>query len=264
MFVIAFRHVDWLVCSWVALEKERENMKTKNSCANLFSMTVWLFILLAACSNRTPKFINHVPPSLTVSSEVFNDIEALAAFGCDEIQASSNLIGGLSPSYPIAICVIGYIPGEGAEELRAEIESEQFFYYTGGLFGNYIRYIIYQNGEFVLLKTEEDFRKVFAPIESSEEALSYVLAVRNLMALYGLQYDPAYQYEVAVVEDSYVTPESGGAGGYRVHLFYDQVFGCGPHWTSEVDVRVSVEGNLEETASQPIFRDPNLDELCVD
>lgn len=223
-------------------------------------MAIWLFILLAACTG-TPQFINHEPPSLTVSSDAFNDAETLAPLGCDEVQAPSSLVGGLNPAYPIALCIIRYIPGEGSEELRDETESGQFFYYTGGLLGNYVGYIIHQNGEFVLLKTEEDFRKVFAPIESSEEALSYVLAVRNLMAYYGLKYDPGYEYEVGVVEDTYVTPEPGG---YLVHLFYDQVFGCGPHWTSAVDMRVSAEGNVEEAASQPIFRDPNLDELCVD
>jgi hypothetical protein len=239
-------------------------MKTKKSFSYLFSMSVWIFILLAACTHQglgTPQFIHHAPPSLTVSLEAFNDDETLADLGCNEVQAPSSLIGGLNPAYPIAICVLRYIPGEGSEELTDEIESGQFLYYTGGLLGNYIRYIIYQNGEFVLLKTEADFRQVFAPIESPEEALSYVLAVRNLMALYGLEYDPAYEYEVDVVEDTYVTPE---AGGYLVHLFYDQVFGCGPHWTSAVDMRVSVDGNVEEAASQPIFRDPNLDELCVD
>ena len=236
-------------------------MKTKIGFSNLLAMAAWLFILLAACSNRTPQFINHAAPTLTASSGAFNDAETLAAFGCDEIQAPSSLVGGLDPSYPIALCVIRYIPGEGSEQLRAEIESGQFLYYTGGLLGNYVRYLIHQNGEFVLLKTEEDFRQVFAPIESPEEALSYVLAVRNLMAYYGLKYDPAYEYEVDVVEDTSVTPEPGG---YLVHLFYDQVFGCGPHWTSEVDMRVSVEGNVEEAASQPIFRDPSLDELCVD
>jgi hypothetical protein len=223
-------------------------------------MSVWLFIFLTACKGE-PKFINHPPPNLTVPSDAFNGGETIAALGCNEIQVPSSLIGGLNPSYPIAICAIRYIPGEGSEELGAEIESGQFFYYTGGLFGNYVRYIIQRDGEFVLLKTEEDFRKVFAPIESPDEALSYVLAVRNLSANYGLQYTPGYEYEVDTVEDTHVTPE---AGGYLVHLFHDQVFGCGPHWTSEVDVRVSTDGNLEEAASQAIFRDPNMDELCVD
>jgi hypothetical protein len=231
-------------------------VKTKNR----LWLAVCVFVFLTACKGE-PEFINHPPPGLAVSFEAFDDVEALAAFGCDEIQAPSSLIGGLNPSYPIALCAIRYAPGEGSEELRSEIESGQFFYYTGGLFGSYVRYIIHRDSEFVLLKTEADFRSVFAPIESAEEALSYVLALRNLMAYYGLQYVPGHEYEVDTIEDTYVTPQ---ADGYLVHVFHDQAFGCGPHWTSEVDVLVSVEGNLSETVSQPLFRDPNMDELCVD
>lgn len=231
-------------------------MKTKT---NLW-LAIWLLISLPACQ-RKPEFINHPPPDLTVSMDVFSDDTLLANFGCNEIQAPPSLVGGLNPSYPIAICAIQYIPGEGTEELAAEIESGQFFYYTGGLFGIYIRYIVYQNGEFVLLKTEEDFRKLFAPIESADEALSYVLAIKNLSANYGLQYVPGYKYEVDTIEDTYVTPD---ADGYLVHLFYDQTFGCGPHWISDVDVYVSVGGNIEERDSRAIFRDPNLDEVCID
>jgi hypothetical protein len=231
-------------------------MKTKTT----LWLAIWLLISLSACQSK-PEFINHPPPKLAISMDVFTDDTLLANFGCNEIQAPSSLIGGLDPSYPIAICAMKYIPGEGTEELAAEIESGQFFYYTGGLFGSYVRYIIYQNGEYVLLKAEEDFRKVFAPIESSDEALSYVLAVKNLSAAYGIQYDPAYAYEVDTIEDTYVIPDGDG---YLVHLFHDQTFGCGPHWTSEVDVHVSVEGSIEERNGRNIFRDPDLDELCVD
>ena len=63
------------------------------------------------------------------------------------------------------------------------------------------------------------------------------------------------------IEDKYVTTE---ADGYLVHLFYDSVFGCGPHWTSAIDVHVSTDGSMEELSSTPLLRDPNLDELCVD
>jgi len=231
-------------------------MKTKT---NLWQ-AIWLLIFLSACQSK-PEFINHAPPNLAVSMDVFSDDTLLAKFGCNEIQAPSNLIGGLEPSYPIAICAFQYIPGEGTEELEAVIDSGQFFYYTGGLFGSYVRYIVYQDGEFVLLKTEEDLQKLFAPIESPDEALSYVLAVKNLLANYGIQYDPAYEYEVDTIEDTYVTPD---ADGYLVHLFHDQAFGCGPHWTSDVDVHVSVEGNIKERSSRQIFRDPDLDDVCFD
>ena len=223
-------------------------------------LAIYLLISLSACQNK-PEFINHPPPTLAVSMDVFSDATLFAKFGCDEIQAPSSLIGGLDPPNPIAICAMKYIPGEGREEFAAEIESGQFLYYTGGLFGSYVRYITYQNGEFIILKTEEDFRKLFAPVESPEEALSYVLAVKNLSAYYGLQYDPAYEYEVDTIEDTYIIPDGDG---YLVHVFHDQPFGCGPHWTSEVDVHVSVEGNIEQRSARQIFRDPKLDELCVD
>lgn len=231
-------------------------MKTRT---NLW-LAIWLLISLSACQTK-PEFINHVPPNLAVSMDVFSDDTLLASFGCQDIQAPSSLIGGLEPSYPIAICAIQYIPGEATEELEAIIDSGQFFYYTGGLFGSYVRYIVYQNGEFVLLKTEEDLRKLFAPIESADESLSYVLAAKNLSAYYGLQYDSAYEYEVDTIEDTSVTPDTDG---YLVHLFHDQTFGCGPHWVSEVTVHVSIEGDIDERSSRPIFRNPDLDELCVD
>src|SRR5215510_9016301 len=121
-------------------EKRRGNMKTKNR----FWMAVWLFIFLTACKGK-PEFINHEQPNLTVSSDAFNDVETVAALGCHEISAPSDLIGGLNPSYPIAICLVQYIPGEGSEELKSEIDSGQFFYYTGGLGGSYLRYIIQQD-----------------------------------------------------------------------------------------------------------------------
>jgi hypothetical protein len=232
-------------------------MKTK---INIL-LVIWALASLTSCKGQ-PEIINHPPPNLTAPSmDVFSNELLPVDFGCTEIQAPSSLVGGLTPSYPIAVCSIQYPSGEGTEELTTEIESGQYFYYTGGLFGTFVRYIVYQNGEFVLLKTEDEFRKVFAPIESPQEALSYVVAVKNLSASYGIQYFPDLVYEVDTIEDTYVLPD---ADGYLVHLFYDQVFGCGPHWTSEVDVHVSLDGSIEERGGRALFRDPNLDELCVD
>lgn len=225
-----------------------------------FWQAIALLMLSSSCQNK-PEFINHPSPNLPVSMDVFSDATRLADFGCNEIQAPSSLVGALEPAYPIAICAIQFVPGEANEELAAEIEKEQFFYYTGGLSGSYIRYLIYQDGKFVLLKTEEDLRKLFAPIESPEESLSYVLAAKNLSAYYGLQYDPAYKYEVDRIEDTHVITDPDG---YLVHLFHDQAFGCGPHWISEVEVHVSIQGKIEERSSRQLFRNPDLDEVCFD
>jgi len=91
--------------------------------------------------------------------------------------------------------------------------------------------------------------------------LSYVLAVTNLSAYYGLAYDSAYKYEVDTLEDTYVPAEPNG---YQLHLYAEGVFGCGPHWTFEVELHVSADGIIQEVTRQPIFRDPKQDDLCID
>jgi hypothetical protein len=242
-------------------------MKNKNNSWLLIS----LLVLLVACQSK-PRFINHPQPNLSVTFDGFDAAGCLkdssgqcmsdstrAALGCDEILVPPSLLGGLHPAYPIAVCEL--IPEQAQAETQAEIEKGLYFFYTGGLFGRYIRYVIFLDGEFHLLKSEDEFRAIYAPVETPEEALSYVVAVTNLSAYYGFAYDPAYTYEVGTIEDTHVTPD---ADGYKLHLFHEAVFGCGPHWTSEVDMHVSTEGIVREVSSKPIFRDPNLDEVCID
>ena len=119
-------------------------MKNKNVSWLLLS----LLSLLVACRSQ-PEFINHPPPNLTVAFDAFEGNSTLAALGCDEIQATHSLVGGLNPAYPIAECVI--IPEQVNAETQAEIDKGLYFYYTGGLFGRYIRYVIFQDGEFLEL-----------------------------------------------------------------------------------------------------------------
>ena len=234
-------------------------------------LVIGLLLVLVACQFR-PKFLNHPQPNLSVTFDVFDasgclkdssgqctSESTLAALGCNEIQVPPSLLGGLNPSYPIAVCQI--IPDQAEADTQAEIEKGLYFFYTGGLFGRYVRYVILKEGEFRLLKSEAEFQAIYAPVETPEEALSYVLAVTNLSAYYGLAHDPAYKYEVGTIEDTHVTLEPDG---YKLHLFHDAVFGCGPHWISEVEVHVSTEGVIRELSRTPIFRDPNQDDLCVD
>jgi hypothetical protein len=122
----------------------------------------------------------------------------LAALGCDRIRKPSELVGGLEPSLPIAVCLIeplGNRDGPESADVRTPAEGE-YFYRTGGLYPIYVRYVLFRDGQFHFVKNEREFREVFAPIESPDEALSYALAVRNLSAYYDLEYDPTYEYFV--------------------------------------------------------------------
>lgn len=238
-----------------------------------------LLLLITACESN-PTFVNHPEPDLTVDFEAFNDAgcpknasgirvcksdSPLAAYGCDEIREPSSLIGGLTPSYPIATCVVHLVPGTGrietSAETRAEIEKRQYFYNAGGMLPAYIRYVILRDGGFQLIKTEDEFRDIYAPIESPEEALGYVLAVKYLSAYYGLEKNPDFVYNADTIEDTYVTSESAG---YRLHLYFYEVFGCGSHWTSVVEIHLSREGIIREISRTPVFRDPDEDGMCVD
>ncbi len=235
----------------------------------------FLFFFLPSC-RQEPEFINHSRPDLHVDFEIFNKVgcpkneygvhacgadSPLTTLGCDEIREPSNLMGGLVPSYPIAFCDVHFGSEPVDENLLNEIESEQYFYTDGGMFINYVRYVIYKDGEFVLVKTVDEFRDIFAPIESPEEALAYVLAVKKLSAYYDLKRNPDYEYSAGTIEDTHITVK---ADGYRLLLYNYKLFGCGPHWTSAVNLQVSFDGVVRVVDENQVFRDPDEDDLCVD
>jgi len=238
-------------------------------------LMISLLFLLTACQTQ-PKVINHDMPVFSVSFNKFQEVACsldengylncgeghpLTALECDEIFEPPSLFGGLDPAYPIAMCQIDVIYGNSSDETKAEIDAGEYFYYEGGLSGKYIRYVIFRNDEFFLLKSETEFRDVYAPIESPDEALSYVLAVTNLSAAYGIVVYPEYKYDVDTIEDTFVTATSDG---YDLLLYSDSPYGCGPHWTSAVTVHVSGEGVIQELSRTNVFRDPNLDDVCFD
>ena len=222
--------------------------------------------------------MNHSQPELDVDFSIFENIgcppdqygfrhcetgSPLADLGCDEIVEPPNLLGALDPSYPIALClVIPYLNTEepGAENARMLAEGKYFFN-IGGVVPTYVRYVIFRDDQFELVETEDEFRSIFAPVTTPEEALGYALAVRDLSAYYNLEPDSKYQYFVDEIEDTYVEET---AGGYLAHLFFYERFGCGPHLTYDVDVDVTTQGYVKEISREPVYKDPSEDNSCAD
>jgi hypothetical protein len=85
--------------------------------------------------------------------------------------------------------------------------------------------------------------------------------LRNLSAYYSLEFDPTYEYFVNELEDTHVDVVENG---YIVHLYRYQVFGCGPHNTSAVDLLITNQGFVEEVTREAVYKDPSEDDLCVD
>ena len=223
-----------------------------------------------------PKIINHPAPDLTVDFTPFEDAgcpldeygynrhceegSVLYNLGCDRLAEVPAGFGGLSPAYPMAICT--YVPywRTGIADPYNTLESE-YFYNVGGPLPMLVRYVIFVDGEFRLVKNPDEFRVVFAPIDSPDEALSFGIALADVYTVYDIKYELKYRYEVRTIEDTYV--ENRG-DGYFVHVFDYQFFGCGPHYYYAVDLNVTPDGRVDEISRTKIYRNPTYDDLCQD
>jgi hypothetical protein len=186
------------------------------------------------------------------------DDSPITALGCDQIAEPGEMLGALSPSLPIARCL--YYPTRHQQEDPDSLSAERL-YNQDCLLPVYVRYAIFQDGQFATLNTREDLRRVFAPLQTSEEALSYALAATGLEAKYGLQHEPNFRYLADQMEDTYVSETEAG---FEVLLYHYRVCGCGPHTTSAFLFRVTRDGDLQEISSTPVYEDPAEDGLCVD
>jgi hypothetical protein len=182
-----------------------------------------------------------------------------AELGCDRLRAPDDLLGGLDPAYPLALCL--YYPLQHASVEQGDPMSEPRFYNDGCMMPVYVRYVILRDGKFDVLHTLDELQATYAPIDSPEEALSYSLAATGLEARFGQPREVGYRYFVDRLEDTNV---SQGENGYQINLYDHQVCGCGPHTTSIITVQVTPDGNLQTIAEQPAYENPAEDGLCVD
>lgn len=239
---------------------------------------VGILIFGAGCQTFSlrPKITHHPEPEAAMDFSPFENAgcppdrwgqpkcqpdSQLWKLGCPRLEAPSppNL-GNLEPDYPLMLCVFNPYDDRG-KPIRQLWEEGETIKERGGLDPLYYRYVIYKDGQFVLLKTQDEFKETFAPVESREEALSYALALTDLEAMYRLEYDSSLEYFVTELEDTHVQEIEGG---YEVHLYEYYELGCGPHPTALVIVRVGAEGSLEEISRTQVYKNPADDELCID
>ena len=218
-----------------------------------------------------PTFVNHPRPDLALDFSAFEDVgcarrlpelgcldcdpdSALASLGCEDICVPSSALAGLRPAYPIAQCVI-------LERGRAGATAGYLRCSDEGRMLRCMRYVLLRDGVDEFIDSREKFRETYAPIESAEEALGYVVAVTDDHRHYGLEYDPNLVYYVDEIEDTHVETVSDG---YWVNLFHNDEYGGGPYDTFSRAYHVSHQGEILEVKTQVIFRDPSPDDLYVE
>lgn len=230
----------------------------------------WLVLLaaLAGCSNL-PQAVHHPAPQFSLNTQVFEQAgcspdssgriscpveNLIAQAGCAQISEPGEFLGGLEPAYPLNICWLTPPLGERPQ-------PDEYLYSSGCLLPEYVRYVVFKDGGFQVLRNQAELKAAYAPITSKDEALSYALAATGLGAYFDQQPVPGMRYFTDRLEDSHV---EAVPGGYQVLLYHYQFCGCGPHTTSAVLYQVSQDGGLQELSREPVFEDPEQDTLCID
>lgn len=166
----------------------------------------------------------------------------LIALGCAEIRSPRFYQGGAQPPYPVMECISN---AEGPPDPK-------YFKQPPGLDTRYRTYVIYQDGVYRLIIKKSEFKEIFAPVESAEEALGYAMAMTALQARFDIDPGDPVEFLVPVIPETHVetTPD-----GFLVYLFdSDREMGCDTHSFYGVKVLVKPDGEVAEVVRQEIYR----------
>lgn len=179
----------------------------------------------------------------------------LIRLGCDEIRPPHFYTGGLEPPFPVGECIH---QGDNPP-------NKAYFRQPNGLDSRYRSFVVFLEDETRLMIKQSEFREVFAPVESAEEALSYAMAMTSLSAEYSFDPNGKVKYLVDKIEETHVeeTPQ-----GYVVFLFdSDHRMGCDTHEFFAVNVLVTPAGEVIEQSRRVIYETYacfDFDELRLD
>jgi hypothetical protein len=226
--------------------------------------STWLLlaIVLGSCGTlplSRPRTINLPRPS-TPFLETFwrlcgrgADFETLScrresparALGCDEVRRQDQL-AALTPAYPIALCKTW--PG------LTQPPPPRYIAPPNAFLAPSLRYIVERQGKPILISSVEDLAKVFRPIGTPEEALSFALAATRHLPSTG-QPPPSGSNLYREPNPTSVQRVLGGFVVANLRTAFEA--GCGPHKTFAVNLLVTHQGELREVSRHLLYDDNN-------
>ena len=227
----------------------------------VLTIILLLIIVLVSCAPSPPRIINHEKPNLQVDFSPFKNFgceffspiwyrceegSLLYNLGCSYVEEMPSL-GGLIPKYPIAACILEINEDSDVADL-----PDSCLYYDGGFTTYCYRYVIYKEHSYQLVEGTEGFREFYAPVNSPDEALSFVLANDDYEAYYEQTKNKDYEYFAQTLEDTFVETV---VDGYIVHVFNTYSV-CDAYETRSIQIKVTHDGYLTELNNTLVYRDP--------
>jgi hypothetical protein len=174
----------------------------------------------------------------------------LARFGCDLFLSAPEPLGQLEPALPLLTCVRREQRGAESERGVARIQGRGW----ARAWISVHSYVAFADGDFILLDSPEDFRALFAPVTSANEALAFAVAmrlgepVRNPSDLRNLEGG------VYIINRSDIAPTTveARADGFMVTVY--SVWDPCAEMVTQRHAFVGRDGRVEVRESVPVWR----------
>jgi hypothetical protein len=162
-------------------------------------------------------------------------------FNCESLLKSRGVYSDIGP-------VKGLIARCGYSPPSLEEPQEDYLYRTGAAFKQDIAYLFFVDGALQVIKTPDQLKELFAPINSPAEAINYAQLATGLVASYRLAPQPEYLYFYDPVDATRTEPTDNG---YRLFLYHFPGCGCEPWVNSEVELLVDRDGAITWVGARP-------------
>ncbi len=185
------------------------------------------------------------------------DADSLAQqLGCQTLVQPKNYLSLLSPQESAVICY--YNPGVFVE---SDVMAREAIYMDGCSMPVFVRLLVYQDGNYFLIKNKEALQNRFTPIENEGEALAYLLAAKDVSPMFNFDPPKDTNYYLDPIEETYVKKMDDG---YHILVYRYNLCGCGSHTTDQELYLVTEDGEIQRIESNPAYSNPEEEGLCVD
>jgi len=160
--------------------------------------------------------------------------------------------GGFSPRYPMVL-----LKGVGIPYIFV---SKGSLKHGEGIIPVWYEIMIKKEDKYLIISSESELKKIYAPVESPEEAISFVCALTHSKPLYKFDLSIRNKYYKKVLNKTFV---SKLGNDYVVRLYHFETFGCYPHSMFLITYSVKKNGDIKELSREKIYEDMFKTE-CVD
>jgi hypothetical protein len=162
--------------------------------------------------------------------------------GCKfiSIPNKDQYFGLLDPDAIIAKCMV-----------YENYDSTNYLFGEGCMGWHAIVLIQEKNNQYKILRTLEDLKNEYLPIDSGEKAIGFISAAKGMFALNGYIFIPYLpKYFGGIIEETYSININNG---YIVNLFTENYCGCGPHEVYEYREFIDYYGNISEISKENVM-----------